>query len=455
MAQKRAGSFASPDAKRQRVTSAYSLPAQPATPAEAEEALWLPEANLSEEDIASCIVVTNRAPLLMAFAYVLLGFTMPEQPRSSRLSLAEALVAGNARGKARTLGIEGGRTAGAEVANDWGHGQPSVRIMGREVKVLKRGGYPVNQVHPPAEEVKTEQGVDDTHVVSDQAGDDAAHWVASTSRSLKSSTFIAHAHSITSASQATSLLSTLPESCHDATHNISAYRVTPKSTDKLREHSDDDGESRGGAFLLNILREHQLDNVLLVVSRWYGGVFLGPDRWRLMGDVAREALAARLRVSSDVPAQHRTEALWGIDEDSRTGDTRAALDMGIGIPVHVPERARQYLLKAFTTQPAADVSADASASSTADASVSSPVTKKRKAKTGAQIEQETTQNLSLVLGALESLFASWAGKVSVAELDGRAWSWYLSVRPEVDAGVKGWGAKGTVHLEHILKLKWK
>jgi putative IMPACT (imprinted ancient) family translation regulator len=31
-------------------------------------------------------------------------------------------------------------------------------------------------------------------------------------------------------------------------------------------------------------------NVMVVVTRWYGGIHLGPDRFRIINSVAREAL---------------------------------------------------------------------------------------------------------------------------------------------------------------------
>lgn len=47
-------------------------------------------------------------------------------------------MSANSRTKAKALGIEKGATAEEE---GWGQGQPSVRVMGREVRVLRRWGY--------------------------------------------------------------------------------------------------------------------------------------------------------------------------------------------------------------------------------------------------------------------------------------------------------------------------
>jgi len=108
------------------------------TPAAIEESLTLPEVTCNEEELEASATYTNRAPLVLAFAVTLLKYTMPEQPLSSRLSLAKAVVSANSKTKAKSLGIEKGNTAEDE---GWGQGQPKVRIMGREISVMKRWGY--------------------------------------------------------------------------------------------------------------------------------------------------------------------------------------------------------------------------------------------------------------------------------------------------------------------------
>ena len=110
-------------------------------PAAIEESLTLPESNADEEELARTILHTNRAPLVLAFAIKLLEFTMPSQPLSSRLSLAQAVVSVNARTKALNLGIEKGTSAEDD---GWGQGQPKIRVMGRDVRVMKRWGYEWN-----------------------------------------------------------------------------------------------------------------------------------------------------------------------------------------------------------------------------------------------------------------------------------------------------------------------
>lgn len=120
--------------KRKKKASAEEL----ITPAAIEESLALPSVDATDEELANTTLYTNRAPLVLAFAVALLKYTMPEQPLSSRLSLAQAVVSANSRSKAVSLGIEKGNSAEEE---GWGQGQPKVRVMGREIRVMKRWGY--------------------------------------------------------------------------------------------------------------------------------------------------------------------------------------------------------------------------------------------------------------------------------------------------------------------------
>ncbi len=61
----------------------------------------------------------------------------------------------------------------------------------------------------------------------------------------------------------------------DATHHVPAYRV--REGDLLRAWSSDDGEPSGSAGkpALNVLERRELENLVAVVVRWFGGTELG------------------------------------------------------------------------------------------------------------------------------------------------------------------------------------
>ncbi|KAJ9493985.1 hypothetical protein H2202_010532 [Exophiala xenobiotica] len=100
-----------------------------------ESALELPETALSLDEIEHMTIETNRAPLFLAFTIAVLAYTHSEQPLSSRWSLAQAVVSAGAQSKAKYLGITPGPTAEED---GWAQGQPKVKIMGREIAVLRR-----------------------------------------------------------------------------------------------------------------------------------------------------------------------------------------------------------------------------------------------------------------------------------------------------------------------------
>lgn len=158
ISKKRAAGDDTPSSPRKKRNdgSMFSLQKEQ-TPAELEASLELPSSDASLEDLADVVVFTNRAPLVLAFIVVLLKHTMPEQPLSSRLSLAQTYVSVTSRARAVNLGIENGQSA-EELG--MGIGQATVTIMGKELRVLKRWGYDWKdeQVQTKSELPTEEQG---------------------------------------------------------------------------------------------------------------------------------------------------------------------------------------------------------------------------------------------------------------------------------------------------------
>lgn len=123
-------------------------------------------------------------------------------------------------------------------------------------------------------------------------------WTLSTLITEKKSTFLARACSVKSPMQVKVFIAHLLDTdkrAAKATHNITAYRIrSPASgayTNELTyQDCDDDGETAAGGRLLHLLQVMDVWNLLVVVSRWYGGVKLGPDRFSIINNVAREAI---------------------------------------------------------------------------------------------------------------------------------------------------------------------
>jgi putative IMPACT (imprinted ancient) family translation regulator len=61
-----------------------------------------------------------------------------------------------------------------------------------------------------------------------------------------------------------------------------------------KHDNEDDGEDAAGSKLAYLLDMRKDENVLVVVSRWYGGTHLGPKRFAHIVNVARELLVQHL-----------------------------------------------------------------------------------------------------------------------------------------------------------------
>lgn len=124
------------------------------------------------------------------------------------------------------------------------------------------------------------------------------NWTLSEPVTEKKSVFLARASTITSPNQVHSFISHLlatDKRASKATHNISAYRIrssSPPVSELDFQDCDDDGETAAGGRLLHLLQIMDVWGVLVVVSRWYGGVQLGPDRFRIINQVAKDAVVA-------------------------------------------------------------------------------------------------------------------------------------------------------------------
>ena len=84
-----------------------------------------------------------------------------------------------------------------------------------------------------------------------------------------------------------------------ANHNIYAYRL--EAGDQIIEHFSDDREWGAGRKVLELLREHNVTNKLVCVSRWYGGINLGQARF----DHIKEAARLTLGLSCEPQPHHQ------------------------------------------------------------------------------------------------------------------------------------------------------
>ena len=91
---------------------------------------------------------------------------------------------------------------------------------------------------------------------------------------IKKSRFICHAKRVYSEEEARAFITAIKKEHYKATHNCSAFIIGERSEIK---RTSDDGEPSGtaGVPMLGVLENHDLTNVCVVVTRYFGGIKLG------------------------------------------------------------------------------------------------------------------------------------------------------------------------------------
>lgn len=104
----------------------------------------------------------------------------------------------------------------------------------------------------------------------------------------KKSKFIADVFPVESEKEAFEKLEEVRKRYRDARHHVFSYRIVNEG-----ERASDDGEPSGtaGVPILDILRGMKLQNVLVVVTRYFGGILLGTGGLvKAYSDATKEAL---------------------------------------------------------------------------------------------------------------------------------------------------------------------
>ena len=110
---------------------------------------------------------------------------------------------------------------------------------------------------------------------------------------VKKSKFIANIIKITDEQDAKEKLNQIRKEYSDARHNCYAYIVYDNETKTKIEKSSDDREPSGtaGIPMLTLLQKNNLVNVLIVVTRYFGGILLGTGGLvRAYTDSSKQAL---------------------------------------------------------------------------------------------------------------------------------------------------------------------
>ena len=143
------------------------------------------------------------------------------------------------------------------------------------------------------------QGADEQHCIpvetsrlSEPTSEEEPPWVVSEVITEKKSVFISRAAHVTSVAQAQTFLAhllTTDKKVAKATHNITAWRIRRADGVQFQDY-DDDGEAAAGGRLLHLMELMGAWNAMVVVTRWYGGIHLGSDRFRIINQCARDVI---------------------------------------------------------------------------------------------------------------------------------------------------------------------
>ncbi len=120
----------------------------------------------------------------------------------------------------------------------------------------------------------------------------------------KKSKFIATLYEANSKEEAERILQDTRKKYYDAKHNCYAYII------QKIEKCSDDGEPSGtaGAPLLSLLKSANLTNIIIIVTRYFGGILLGTGGLvRAYTEVAQKAIGNAKIVLKDYGVQYEIE----------------------------------------------------------------------------------------------------------------------------------------------------
>ena len=128
----------------------------------------------------------------------------------------------------------------------------------------------------------------------------------------KKSKFIAQIIPVDGEDDAFSKLEEIKKENRDARHNVFSYRIANGP-----ERASDDGEPSGtaGVPILDILRGNKLQNVLVVVTRYFGGILLGTGGLvKAYTDSTKEALNLATIVEKILQKKYEIEVPYSYND---------------------------------------------------------------------------------------------------------------------------------------------
>lgn len=91
----------------------------------------------------------------------------------------------------------------------------------------------------------------------------------------KKSEFIVNLKKINSKEEANKIIKEISEKYQDANHNVYAYRVIENGLENIKYSDDGEPLNTAGKPVFEIINKLDIVNVLIIVSRYFGGIKLG------------------------------------------------------------------------------------------------------------------------------------------------------------------------------------
>lgn len=124
---------------------------------------------------------------------------------------------------------------------------------------------------------------------------------------IKKSRFLARVSRVGSRSEAMSFLAAVKTDYPDARHHCWAYQIgQPGAASQAAMNDDGEPSGTGGKPILNVIQHKEMGDVMVVVTRYFGGIKLGA------GGLVRAYAGATEAVLSAVP-RHLREILLDVD----------------------------------------------------------------------------------------------------------------------------------------------
>ncbi|MBQ5762335.1 MAG: YigZ family protein [Clostridia bacterium] len=108
---------------------------------------------------------------------------------------------------------------------------------------------------------------------------------------IKRSRFIGYAMPVETVKEAQDFISRIKALNRDARHNVYAYTVVENGNTYTKYSDDGEPQGTAGLPLLNSIQKKEIENAVIVVTRYFGGILLGaPGLLRAYTTAASEAL---------------------------------------------------------------------------------------------------------------------------------------------------------------------